>query len=201
MNTWYYVPIQLSFFNQFPNVNNVIGPFSFGLSIYGEPLRLYDQQMNLYLSATYGTTPPWPNEPNGLGWTLELLDPNGDPDDPSNWFAGCYQGSPGAAFIACAITSVPESDNAFVDDVVAVYPNPVRDYLVLEINPERLIVNTFSFILIDITGREVFRVDNIKEDELIIQNQFPSGIYIYKVFSNDGYLNRGKLVFHRGSKF
>ncbi|MBN4051490.1 CotH kinase family protein [bacterium AH-315-M05] len=183
------------FSSQFPNVSNVIGPFNFGLSIYGEPLRLYDQQMNLYLSATYGTTSPWPDEPNGLGWTLELLDPNGDLNDPSNWFAGCKDGSPGKAFTPCPTTDVPETELAFFDEVVAVYPNPVKDYFVLEINPEKAANTTFTFELLDIRGKKVFYRANIKEDELIIRNQFSPGLYIYKVFSSDGYMNTGKLIF------
>ncbi len=186
----------IKFFSRFPGVGNVAGQFNFGLSVYGEPLRLYDRQMNLYLTATYGSVSPWADEPNGLGWTLELLDPNGDLNVPSNWFAGCKDGSPGSAFSPCPPTGLPETSFAFFDDVIAVYPNPVQEYFVLEINPEKMAKAAFTFELSDIRGKKVFYKENIKEDELIIKNQFSPGLYIYKVFSNDGYMNAGKLVFH-----
>ena len=49
-------------------------------------------------SFTYSPGGSWPSRPDGLGSTLECIDPNGDLDDPDTWRASSeWQGSPGRA--------------------------------------------------------------------------------------------------------
>ena len=57
------------------------------LSNGGEELTLSDSSMRTVLSADYGDEGFWPRSPDGLGYSLVLLDPAGDLDDPSNWRA------------------------------------------------------------------------------------------------------------------
>ncbi|MCH8903950.1 MAG: CotH kinase family protein [Bacteroidetes bacterium] len=180
----------------FPSITNVIGDFDFGFSTYGEAIRLYDDDNKLYLSVTYSSYSPWPSEPNGLGWTLELLDPYNDVNDPANWFAGCYGGSPGLPFTPCdTISQIFEQIQPEFDDVVLVYPNPVLDVLIVEINPRKLVNNSFSFQLFDVNGKTVYQLDNINNDEIRITNRYAPGMYFYVLRSESGYVKRGKLMF------
>ena len=80
----------------FPEVDNRLGNFDFGLSGGGELIRLFDAQGNIIDSLTYDDEPPWPVEPDGNGPTLELIDPSLPNEDPENWRASnAPHGSPG----------------------------------------------------------------------------------------------------------
>ncbi|MFN6943519.1 MAG: PKD domain-containing protein [Cytophagaceae bacterium] len=83
-----------------------IGDFGFGLGNNGELIRLYNSRSQLYISMTYDDSPPWPSYANGRGGTLELLDPEGDLNDPANWFDGCRGGSPGGPYVECPCEDV-----------------------------------------------------------------------------------------------
>lgn len=66
------------------------------LSNGGETVSLRDASGQIVHSVTYSDLTPWPTSPDGDGPSLEIIDPLGDPNDPSNWRASIYQGgSPG----------------------------------------------------------------------------------------------------------
>ncbi|MCD4792550.1 MAG: lamin tail domain-containing protein [Bacteroidales bacterium] len=78
------------------NVDNFIYSFNFGLSNVGELLRLFDDKMNIVDMVEYDDEYPWPVEPGGNGFTLELIEENLNNDLPENWRASRYiLGSPG----------------------------------------------------------------------------------------------------------
>lgn len=80
----------------FPDVQNVIGNMSFGFSGAGELLRLYNEQGALVDSVVYADSAPWPNAPDGNGFTLELRDALSDNADYRNWAASqATGGTPG----------------------------------------------------------------------------------------------------------
>ncbi len=93
----YYVLCQdtLAFQTFFPEVNNYVGNFDFGLSSSGELIRLFDHTGVLIDSVYYGSSAPWPPEPNGNGPTLALLNPGLDNSMPENWAASAAYGTPG----------------------------------------------------------------------------------------------------------
>ena len=80
---------------RYPNAK-VGGWFSGSLDNGGERLALLDSSGRLVASVTYGDGPPWPTASDGLGSSLEIRDPQGDPNDPANWQASLSGGSPGA---------------------------------------------------------------------------------------------------------
>ena len=96
----------------FPNVSNVVGQLGFNLSNGGEEIRIYDYKDSLYQFVIYGDQSPWPIEADGLGYTCELLDPNGDMNNGGNWYRGCYGGSPGAAYSSVLLTPVSISGDS-----------------------------------------------------------------------------------------
>ncbi|MCA9240634.1 MAG: lamin tail domain-containing protein, partial [Planctomycetales bacterium] len=68
------------------------------LSNGGETISLLGAAGELIQSFTYSDDAPWPTTPDGSGPSLEIIDPLGDPNDPTNWRASRYDGgSPGVA--------------------------------------------------------------------------------------------------------
>ncbi|MBL4656633.1 MAG: CotH kinase family protein [Flavobacteriales bacterium] len=147
----------LKFSTAYPGVTNYIGPFNFGLSSISEGIRLFDQNGDLYLSMSYGGASPWPVLANGGGHTLELLDPNNNLSSSSNWFDGCYAGSPGAAFTPCVV-GLEDDDVAGELLSVEQYPNPFdrhTNIFITTSEKSRVVVT-----LIDMLGNEVALLHN-----------------------------------------
>ncbi|MFM7770431.1 MAG: lamin tail domain-containing protein, partial [Bacteroidota bacterium] len=90
-----------AFHAQYPDVQNVIGPLDFSLNNTSETIRIISHQGNAYQELTYGTSWPWPLGVNGYGRSLELDNPNLNPNLPEAWFAGCVAGSPGEEYFPC----------------------------------------------------------------------------------------------------
>jgi hypothetical protein len=68
------------------------------LSNSSELVQLLGPLGNVLQDFTYGSTVPWPTGADGLGSSLEIVDPLGDASDPFNWRASHYAGgSPGAS--------------------------------------------------------------------------------------------------------
>ncbi|MCY3735823.1 MAG: CotH kinase family protein [Gemmatimonadaceae bacterium] len=74
-----------------------VGDFDFGLRNSGELIRLYDRHGLLVDSVLYGDGPPWPEEADGDGPTLELRHYDLDNEDPASWMGSLEAGgTPGA---------------------------------------------------------------------------------------------------------
>jgi len=76
----------------------VFGYYSGNLNNGGERLALKDRFGNYIFSVDYDDAGGWPTAPDGGGFSLEVTDAFGDPDDPANWHPSVARGgSPGAA--------------------------------------------------------------------------------------------------------
>ena len=80
---------------------------------------------------------------------------------------------------------------------VKVYPNPMIDEAVIEINSNLNYYNA-SFIINDLTGRKIL-VENIAIKQGINQininkNMLTQGVYFYEILNNSQSLNKGKLM-------
>lgn len=90
-----------SFHNQYPLVNQYLGPLGFSFNNTSETIFLKDHNNNEVEHITYTTSLPWPIGTDGDGRTLEFEGTPLSPNDPNAWFAGCVGGSPGEAFFPC----------------------------------------------------------------------------------------------------
>jgi hypothetical protein len=70
----------------------VAGAFVGSLNNGGERIAILDANGNLVTSVDYDDEGGWPTTPDGGGFSLEVIDPLGDPDDPANWRASAVQG-------------------------------------------------------------------------------------------------------------
>ncbi len=116
---------QTKFSSCFPNVHNIIGSFDFGLSASGELIRLYDSEGHLIDSLVYDDKAPWPEQADGEGATLELLNPFRDNRLAENWAASAGHGTPGRQ--NSVFTSVKmKNKSPLVQDFILFqnYPNP-----------------------------------------------------------------------------
>jgi hypothetical protein len=138
------------FNNTYPNVQNVVGSFGFGLSSSSDSIQLFDNYNKLIAGLKYSSQSPWPTEAYDQGMTLELIDPDEDLSKAENWFAGCLGGSPGLAYSQCG-TGISISSESLK---ATLYPNPAIDqvYIVL---PATMNYQKISCRIFDIMGKEV----------------------------------------------
>ena len=95
---------------QYPGVA-VFGYFGGSLDNGGERLALHDALTRTVVSVDFDDLPPWPTLPDGGGYSLEIINALGDPDDPFNWKASAaLRGTPGAANSAPASAAVELSE-------------------------------------------------------------------------------------------
>ena len=76
---------------RYPGVSSslIAGEFSGSLSNGGEQITLQASDNSVVRDFTYDDKSPWPESPDGDGFSLTLIDPDGDPDhtDPFSWRA------------------------------------------------------------------------------------------------------------------
>ena len=88
-----------AFSSRYPAVP-IAGEYTRDLGNDGDTIDILDPLSATILSVTYGdgySNPPWPTAPDELGYSLAIVDPNGNPNLPANWRASTYpNGSPGA---------------------------------------------------------------------------------------------------------
>lgn len=85
----------------------VFGYYSGSLSNGGERIALLDANGNTVIAVHYDDEAGWPTVPDGGGYSLEIIDPRGDPNAPSNWRASfVLNGTPGLPPAAPALSEV-----------------------------------------------------------------------------------------------
>ena len=145
------------FRSMYPEVTNYTGPFDFKLGTPLDAVNLYDTTDSLVAGVNYSDIFPWPLNGDETGRTLELRNPAGDLNDPSNWFAGCIGGSPGSSFSPCPSPVDVEQPILTLNSLMA-YPNPATDRVNIAFNLQRNYSNC-TLKVYDMLGAEVETVD------------------------------------------
>ena len=83
------------FQRRYPNLA-VAGWFAGSFDNAGERIALLDPSGRTVTSVEYNDGHPWPVPADGGGASLEIVDAQGNPNDPSNWHASVPGGTPGA---------------------------------------------------------------------------------------------------------
>ena len=101
------------------------GSYSGKLSDSGDTLTLVDPVGSVVFKCTYDSSGAWPSRANGLGSSLESIDPAGNLNDPVNWRSSTeYNGSPGRAGIGIQKTVV-------INEVLTHTDPPIEDAIEL----------------------------------------------------------------------
>ncbi len=102
-----------------------LGPYKKKLSDTGDTITFTSAVGVELIKMKYDTNGAWPSRANGLGSSLEVLDPDGDLNDPLNWRSSTeYHGSPGVAGIGPLNTIV-------INEVLTHTDPPIEDAIEL----------------------------------------------------------------------
>ena len=142
----------------FPGVGSVIGNLDFGFSGGGELIRLYNANGVLIDQATYDDDDPWPEEADGGGPTLELINPNFDNSLPESWNSSSeLYGTPGAENSVYQGLTTENILPVPIDYMLHQnYPNPFNPRTVIQY--EIPIQGRVAITIFDILGREVVKL-------------------------------------------
>ncbi len=151
-------------------------------------VRLFDFAGTISFSLLYDDDGAWPSGADGDGYTLELLNADGDMNQPGSWTDGCFEGSPGFAYDPDCNVGVQEVNSSsfeftytFLDDVLQLHS--LGDY---QKN------NKISATIYNAIGQPVLR--NIFQDNVKIDTRnFSSGVYI--IFLQCGQLRWAQKLF------
>jgi len=79
----------------------VFGYYSGNLANGGERIAILDGNLQTVVAVHYDDEDGWPVSPDGGGYSLEVIDPRGDPSAPANWRASSVvNGTPGLSPVA-----------------------------------------------------------------------------------------------------
>jgi hypothetical protein len=164
-----------------------LSAFDFNLGNSGDVLRLYDYNDNLVAKINYDDVSPWPIQADGTGKTLELLSTGQSLNNPYNWFAGCPNGSPGAAYTTPCVTDQIEKTTEAI--VCSIFPNPTNGKF--QLVSTALLKNVS---VVNSNGIEVINL-NAATDQLDVDlSNFPQGIYLLKIMSQNNQQQTLKVI-------
>jgi len=113
------------FVSRYDQVTNVIGNFDFGLSGNSDEIRIYNANERLVDFVKYDDESPWPTEPDGLGFTLELKEFDSNNELGENWASSLSKGGTPGGINQRIINSIDEEINIPVEfSLDQNYPNP-----------------------------------------------------------------------------
>ncbi len=174
----------LLFTSRFPSVTNFVGQFNFGLSSNGDAIRLFDATGRLYQSVIYDDQLPWPQGANGNGYTLELVNTNGNFCDGDNWQDGCPEGSPGSEFIfPCLVTSTSNTNH----NNLTFFPNPTNGIINVQLSNKVKLTQNINVDIYNYVGDKIFSnvyKNNIESFSIDLSGH-AKGIYLTRIRLND----------------
>lgn len=153
-----------SFFQTYSNTP--FGEFSRSLSNGGQTISLLDAFGNTIDEVTYSDETPWPEEADGDGYYLELMDSNLDNNDPLNWVAKIPD------FPITPITLNLDDPNP----QITIYPNPANSQI--HIHANHLIE---EITLTDFEGKVIYLNKPFTLAHEIQLSTIAKGFYIVKV--------------------
>jgi len=177
----------LTLFNQEnPGIANKIGPLPFSFSGTGDAIRVYNAADKLIYSMHYLDYAPWPNEPDGNGYTLEAPRnplPHWDVFSAAYWGYGCLGGSPGYLVPENCLMGFSESEA----EPAQIFPNPSSRYVVLP--------RPFTLVeVLDTEGRVCMQHFETSEGLKLNLEFLAPGPYLIKLLSVSGKISCQRLM-------
>ena len=179
------------FIQSYPNVSNYLSGMDFAFSGSGELLRLFDDAGKLADYVEYDDHAPWPEEADGNGATLELLNPHRQNANAENWAASAGHGTPGrinSVFTGLEPHQSPKAPLAF--ELEQNYPNPFNPLTTIKYTVTTQDFGTVpvQLIVYNALGQQVCTLVNRKQTSGTYSVRFngeemASGIYFYQLKS------------------
>ncbi len=98
----------------------------------------------------------------------------------------------------CGAVGIPNINIETINDAVTIYPNPFNTSLnitlsnISQINKSES--DSYRIKMYNVLGEEVMSISLNKQVSTVETNHLPSGIYIYRVISNNKIVQSGKLI-------
>ena len=154
------------------------GAFTRDLSNSSYHIILSDAFGNTIDQVRYLDSDPWPQQPDGEGPYLQLVDVNSDNSLASNWIPSSQ--------------SLSREDVATAKRQIIVYPNPTEGIITVEI--DFLNTDSLEFIMYNSLGQSVGDFQ-LKSNNLQLNVGFlKSGFYYYNIKDKEVVISRGKFV-------
>ena len=154
------------------------GAFTRDLSNSSYHIILSDALGNTIDQVRYLDSDPWPQQADGEGPYLQLVDVNSDNSLASNWIASSQ--------------SLSREDVATAKRQIIVYPNPTEGIITVEI--DFLNSDSLEFIMYNSLGQSVgdfqLKANNLKLNVGFLK----SGFYYYNIKDKAVVISRGKIV-------
>ncbi len=187
----------LSFNSIFPDVENVIGELPFGLSGQGDTIMLLDSSGAVVDSLVYDDKEPWPEECDGDGHSLSLINPARDNIQPQSWKASKGIGTPGEindVYQPYDPTDITTPKRLLVEQN---YPNPFKTETVIDYT--LTVGQKVTVYVYNIYGQRVSSLVNKYQEAgnhsvLFDASHLSSGVYIYRIEA--GSLHKSKKMVH-----
>ncbi|KAA3629036.1 MAG: T9SS C-terminal target domain-containing protein [Bacteroidetes bacterium] len=166
-----------------PDVDNFIGEFDFGLNNGGELIRLFNASGTVVDTVFYDDEGDWPTDPDGLGPTLQLSDPSLDNAAAENWFAAT--GTPGAP-------NMPNStDNPALNTSIKISPNPVSNVATISIESQEL-ADSGTMLIFNNLGQRIQQIAlNGRATFPLDASNLSPGFYTIRLLNTKGHFSKG----------
>jgi len=168
------------------------GNFSGNLSNSGEEILLTDAEDNEVIHFTYDDNSPWPEEPDGDGYSLvsKEYNPNtGNPADYNYWRASLnINGSPFSDDVVSGVNVIEGLNSS-----VYIYPNPAQDNIIVKIDNETA-ANNILVKIYSISGSLIIQQHIINNENInLVQEGIQSGMYIIRI-ETDKFIETKRLI-------
>lgn len=138
-------------------VKNVVGSFGFGLAGSGDIVRLFNSNLYLIDSVAFDDKKPWPEEADGKGATLELINPSLDNNLASSWKASQGNGTPGTKNSAFNTVENPTSFSS-ESPIKSIFPNPANGKSNYQI--EIISSGIYDLFVYNVLGQKISKIDS-----------------------------------------
>ena len=180
----------IKFNSIFAGVDNLLGPFNFGLSNTLDAVKLYSSEGQLVDEVNYNNINPWPTSTFDELWSLELSNPSLDNNAGLNWVLSLNNGTPGmrnTPYNPEAVDDLPIGANS--TELLQNYPNPFSEgtYIEFKLNKP----GDYRISILDVNGRtlRIFKGDDqLSSDHTIYWDgkdnsgkQVATGVYFYRL--------------------
>jgi hypothetical protein len=172
------------------------GNFSGSLSNSGEEILVHDALGNKVIDFTYDDHNPWPESPDGGGYTLvsAVFNPTTDPNDEAYWRSSLkLYGSP---FHDDDITLDFNTSVTLNNQDLRIYPNPASEYIKISLKgineSQRIDIKIYK-----VNGSLVYQSDIVNNEMLNLNNlNIEYGLYFIKIES-DNLVETSKFIYSK----